>query len=77
MQSATIGVAQSHVARSSDADGAPQLVAVRSAVVDTIGHVLGNLFQRIYHLTDQVQTADADTASLRTHNEGGPLRNGD
>ena len=39
-----------------------QVVVVRSEVLDNVGHVLGNLFQRIYHLVDRVGEADALTA---------------
>lgn len=47
-----------------------QLVVVRPQVVETAGHVLGNLFQRIYHSIDQVRAghvalADDLTATSR------------
>jgi hypothetical protein len=35
-----------------------QLVVVRPQVVETAGHVLGNLFQRLYHSIDQVRAGD-------------------
>ncbi|MCK6555398.1 hypothetical protein L6Q96_12595 [Candidatus Binatia bacterium] len=34
-----------------------QIVVIRPDVVDTVGHVLGNLFQRIYHLVDRAELA--------------------
>ena len=43
-----------------------QIVVVRPEVVETIGHVLGNLFQRIYHLIDQIgRTESAAGAHLQ------------
>src|ERR1700687_2538484 len=42
--------------------GDAQLVVVRPHVVENIGHVLGNFFQRIYHLIDRARAADAATA---------------
>ena len=39
-----------------------QIVVVRPQVVETVGHVLGNMFQRIYHLIDVASAADATTA---------------
>jgi hypothetical protein len=42
-----------------------QLVLIRPQVVDTIGHVLGNLFQRIYHLVERVgQGSDGSGSDL-------------
>lgn len=35
-----------------------QIVVVRPRVVDTVGHVLGNMFQRIYHLIDRTRQGD-------------------
>jgi len=35
---------------------------VRPQVVENIGHVLGNFFQRIYHLIDRARETDAVTA---------------
>lgn len=35
-----------------------QIVVVRPRVVDTVGHVLGNMFQRIYHLVDRTREGD-------------------
>jgi len=43
-----------------EADG--QMVVVRPEVLDTVGHVLGNVFQRMYHLVDRVGEADPLTA---------------
>jgi hypothetical protein len=40
-----------------------QIVVIRPQVVETIGHVLGNLFQRIYHLVDRAGESSAETAS--------------
>jgi len=45
---------------SPDADG--QIIIVRPHVVDTVGHVLGNLFQRIYHLIDRVRKVEASAS---------------
>jgi len=42
--------------------GEGQLIVVRPQVVESVGHVLGNLFQRIYHLLDEVG-AGAPTAA--------------
>jgi len=39
-----------------------QIVVVRPRVVDTVGHVLGNMFQRIYHLVDRTREADLAAA---------------
>lgn len=39
-----------------------QMVVVRPEVLDTVGHVLGNVFQRLYHLVDRVAEADPLTA---------------
>jgi len=39
-----------------------QLVIVRPAVVDTIGHVIGNLFQRMYHLINEAREAGTAAA---------------
>jgi len=39
------------------------IVVVRSEVVETIGHVLGNLFQRMYHLIDVAAGADPTSAA--------------
>ena len=40
-----------------------QIVVVRPQVVETVGHVLGNLFQRMYHLIEVASGADASTAA--------------
>ncbi len=40
-----------------------QLVFVRTAVVDNVGHVLGNLFQRMYHLANRTRESDAVVAA--------------
>ncbi len=39
-----------------------QIVVVRPQVVENVGHVLGNLFQRIYHLIERARETDALTA---------------
>jgi hypothetical protein len=39
-----------------------QIVLVRPHVVDTVGHVLGNVFQRLYHLIERVRTVEVETA---------------
>ena len=44
------------------AEGA-HLVVVRSEVVETVGHVLGNMFQRMYHLIEVAGAADATSAA--------------
>lgn len=38
------------------------MVVLRPDVLDTVGHVLGNLFQRLYHLVDRAGESDALTA---------------
>lgn len=43
-----------------------QIVVVRPEVVDGIGHVLGNLFQRLYHLIDQIGSNESATAQLHS-----------
>ena len=40
-----------------------QMVIVRPQVLENVGHVLGNLFQRIYHLIDRSREADTGTAA--------------
>ena len=40
-----------------------QIVVVRPQVVETVGHVLGNVFQRMYHLIEVAGGADAATAA--------------
>jgi hypothetical protein len=69
-----VGTASSGVATSAEhSDGErdeasandAQLVVIRPQVVDTIGHVLGNLFQRIYHLVERVgQGSDGSGSDL-------------
>ncbi len=44
----------------SETDG--QIVVVRAQVIENIGHVIGNLFQRVYHLIDRTREADASAA---------------
>ncbi len=39
------------------------LVFIRSAVIDTVGHVLGNVFQRLYHLASRAKESDAVVAA--------------
>ncbi len=51
--------ASPELARPNDED---QIIVVRPAVVEHVGHVFGNFFQRIYHLTDQVRDRDASAA---------------
>jgi hypothetical protein len=45
-----------------------RIVLVRPAVVERLEHVFGNLFQRIYHLTEQVRERDEATAGLLSDN---------
>lgn len=40
-----------------------QIVLVRPRVVENVGHVLGNLFQRMYHLIGQVGEVDGPTGA--------------
>ncbi len=40
-----------------------QIVIIRPQILENVGHVLGNLFQRIYHLIDRSREADAVTAT--------------
>jgi hypothetical protein len=60
------GLAESVAASPVERDTRPvedgQIVVVRSRVVETVGHVLGNMFQRIYHLIDVASATDAVTA---------------
>ena len=39
-----------------------QIVIIRPQILENVGHVLGNLFQRIYHLIDRSREADTATA---------------
>jgi hypothetical protein len=39
-----------------------QIVIIQPQVVENVGHVLGNLFQRIYHLIDRARETDIITA---------------
>lgn len=43
--------------------GDAQIVVVRPQVVETVGHVLGNMFQRMYHLIEVAGAADAANAA--------------
>ena len=43
-------------------DGDTQIILVRPRIVETVGHVLGNLFQRMYHLIGQTRDADSSVA---------------
>ena len=40
-----------------------QMVVVRPQVVETVGHVLGNMFQRLYHLIEVSGVADPANAT--------------
>lgn len=40
-----------------------ELIFVRSTVIDTVGHVLGNVFQRLYHLASRAKESDAVVAA--------------
>ena len=40
-----------------------QMVVVRPQVVETVGHVLGNVFQRMYHLIEVCGDTDTATAA--------------
>lgn len=46
------------------------VVVIRGDVLDTVGHVLGNLFQRLYHLVDRVSESDGLTADELRGNAG-------
>lgn len=50
--------------RDAHSEEAAQIVVVRPEVVDTVGHVLGNMFQRMYHLIEVSGDADAETATV-------------
>ncbi len=39
-----------------------QIVVIRPRVVENVGHVLGNMFQRIYHLVERTHEGDAAMA---------------
>lgn len=43
--------------------GDAQIVVVRPQVVETVGHVLGNMFQRMYHLIEVAGAGDAANAT--------------
>ena len=58
------GAAGSGSAVTAPASNEDRIVVVRPAVVEHVGHVFGNLFQRIYHLTNEARERDADTAAL-------------
>jgi len=45
------------------ATGDAQIVVVQAQVVENVGHVLGNLFQRLYHLIDLAGVADAEAGT--------------
>ena len=45
-----------------DADD-DRIVVVRPQVIDNVGHVLGNMFQRIYHLVERTREHDLVTAA--------------
>lgn len=45
-------------------DDDDRIVVVRPAVVEHIGHVFGNSFQRIYHLTEELRACEAATAEM-------------
>ena len=47
-------------ARDADDD---RIVVVRPQVIDNVGHVLGNMFQRIYHLVERTRENDLVTAA--------------
>ena len=64
MESVARGISHTDSAGSESPDADGQIVIVRPQVVDTVGHVLGNLFQRIYHLIDQVRKVEA-TATVQ------------
>jgi hypothetical protein len=40
-----------------------QIVVIRPQVVENVGHVLGNMFQRIYHLVERTRESDVVTAA--------------
>lgn len=64
MAAADVGTAQIKEETPPDgpATGDGQVVVVRPEVLDTVGHVFGNVFQRLYHLIDRVGETDALTA---------------
>ena len=41
-----------------------QIVVIRPRVVEDVGHVLGNLFQRIYHLIGQARNPDGGAVAI-------------
>jgi hypothetical protein len=65
--SASIGAvtsaAPSENERVEETAGDDQIVVIRPQVVENIGHVLGNLFQRIYHLIDRAGEGPAGGAT--------------
>ena len=44
-------------------EGDAQIILVRPRIVETVGHVLGNLFQRMYHLISQARDGDPGAAA--------------
>jgi hypothetical protein len=64
---ASTGVAASAEVRDGErldeAAGDGQLVVIRPQVVENIGHVLGNFFQRIYHLIERAGEAGPEAAT--------------
>ena len=40
-----------------------QIVVIRPQVVENVGHVLGNMFQRIYHLVERTREGDVAMAA--------------
>ncbi len=66
-EAAAASAALSAIVAPPEADGKAQddgqLVVVRPEVVETAGHVLGNLFQRLYHSIDQVRGGDSGLAT--------------
>ena len=61
--SAVTSTAQSDSDRPDETASDGQIVVIRPQVVENIGHVLGNLFQRIYHLIDRSTEGDAGSAT--------------
>jgi hypothetical protein len=51
-------------------ESSERVVIVRAEVIDTVGHVFGNLFQRLYHLVDRVAETDSLTAEELRGNAG-------
>ena len=65
MEEAARGVAsaESPTETEGGVDGDAQIILVRPRIVETVGHVLGNVFQRMYHLINQTRDTNSGAAA--------------